>query len=542
MKQAIYILVALVGLGLARVSLAERNAPVTFTMQPLEPGQMDDRVRFQPGAGGKWSGSCEGVVEETWSGISYYSPSNCSGDYQTRASSVGARPGFRFDKFFLFRSLINNRQMNIMSSSGNCPSSSQTYNFLLLRGRNKDDYESTAFPKMDYSQNTTFSGGTFTYDSSDITGVSRFSLQSLSPVSNSANAFSYMPVSTSCASGVLTQKSSDFTDMPLGKYPSWVFGDFLAVSVEGGTNPIMTVAVPQSALSTASSFWADKNKNVYTGLMTHFTKRGEQEQKNIYLTPSDENGRVFSLSEASGTGALNDTRLRASLGSINCSTLNSPSAGFCSGTLAFTGSANTGKAVCLFSFSNNGKDLLFCAAQSPLDNSRLITFLAGTSAVTKLEVQASPLHLTANQSSGTVNITVTNLTSRPALSLNPDALGAGERLSAPFSAISNSNLTGSFINPGGFVTGNTCGTYLPAYSTCQIQIAYAPSTPRLDKQTFRLPYEKSSSTLVNATTPLLGSRGLSSLTVTAPSLSVGGTSQAQVIANFSNGETQDVSA
>ncbi|NDC24405.1 MAG: hypothetical protein EBZ49_09800 [Proteobacteria bacterium] len=33
---------------------------------------------------------------------------------------------------------------------------------------------------------------------------------------------------------------------------------------------------------------------------------------------------------------------------------------------------------------------------------------------------------------------------------------------------------------------------------------------------------------------------MSSLTVTAPSLSVGGASQAQVIANFSNGETQDI--
>ncbi|NBX92704.1 MAG: hypothetical protein EBQ85_05665, partial [Proteobacteria bacterium] len=509
MKQAIYILVALAGLGLARLSLAERNAPVTFTMHPLEPGQIDTGVRFQPGAGGKWSGACDGAVEETWSGISYYTPSNCTGDYQTKASFVGARPGFRFDKFFLFRSLINDRQMNIMSSGGNCPSSSQTYNYLLLRGRNKDDYGTASFPAMNYSLTTTFSGGTFTYDSSNLTGVSRFSLQSLSPVLSSEDAFSYEPVSATCASGALTQKSSDFTDMPLGKYPSWTFGDSLAVSIEGGTNPIMTVAVPQSALSNQISFWANKNKNVYTGLMTHFTGRGQQEQKNIYLTPSDATGRVFSLSEASGTGALNDTRLRASRGSLDCSTLNSPAAGFCSGTLSFVGSSQTGHAVCLFSFNNNSKDLLFCAAQSPIDKSRLITFLAGTSAVTKLEVQASPLHLSANQSSGTVNLTVTNLTSRPAPALNPDALGEGYRLSPPFATLTNSSLSGSF-NSGGFITGSTCGTYLPAYSTCQIQIAYTPSTLQLDRQTFRLPYEKSSNTLVNATTPLLGSRGLSS--------------------------------
>ncbi|NBW98562.1 hypothetical protein EBR03_03220, partial [bacterium] len=470
MKHTIYILIAFLGWGTARVSLAEKNAPVSFTMQSLEPGQSDNAVRYETGAGGKWSGSCEGGVEETWSGISYYSPSNCTGDYQTKASFVGARPGFRFDKFFLFRALINSRQMNIMSSGGNCPSSSQTYNFLLLRGRNKDDYGTASFPAMNYSLDTTFSGGTFTYDSSNITGVSRFSLQSLSPVSNSANAFSYVPVSSStCALGVLTQKSSDFTDMPLGKYPSWTFGDSLAVSIEGGTNPIMTVAVPQSALSTASSFWADKNKNVYTGLMSNFTGRGSQEQKNIYLTPSDSTGRVFSLSEASGTGALNNVNQRASRGSLNCSNLNSPSPGFCSGTLAFTGSPGTGNAVCLFSFDNNDKDLLFCAAQSPSDNSRLITFLAGTSAVTKLEVQASPLHLSANQSSGTVNITVTNLTSRPARTINPDSLTGGQRLLAPFTPLTNESLTGTF-NPGGFITGNTCATFLPPYSTCTIQI------------------------------------------------------------------------
>ena len=159
MKHAIYILIAFLGWGPARVSLAEKNAPVTFRMQSLEPGQSDSAIEFETGAGGKWSGSCRGSVEETWSGISYYTPSNCTGDYQTKASFVGARPGFRFDKFFLFRSLINSRQMNIMSSGGNCPSSSQTYNYLLLRGRNKDDYGTASFPAMNYSLDTTFSGG-----------------------------------------------------------------------------------------------------------------------------------------------------------------------------------------------------------------------------------------------------------------------------------------------------------------------------------------------------------------------------------------------
>jgi DNA-binding beta-propeller fold protein YncE len=395
---------------------------------------------------------------------------------------------------------------------------------------------------MNYSSTSTFAAGTFTYDSSDITGVSRFSLESLSPVLSSENAFSYVPVSSStCALGVLTQKSSDFTDMPLGKYPSWTFGDSLAVSIEGGTNPIMTVAVPQSALSNESSFWANKNKNVYTGLMSHFTKRGEQEQKNIYLTPSDSTGRVFSLSEASGTGALNDTSLRASLGSINCSTLNSPSPGFCSGTLAFTGSPGTGNAVCLFSFDNTDKDLLFCAAQSPSDNSRLITFLAGTSAVTKLEVAASPLHLNANQSSGTVNITVTNLTSRPARTINPDSLTGGERLLAPFTPLTNESLTGTF-NPGGFITGNTCATFLPPYSTCTIQITYAPSAQQVDKQVFRLPYDKKQSVFQNASTQILASRGLSSLTLVAPDFTVGSAASAQVIATYANEQTQDVTA
>lgn len=528
-----FILMLVFGLVGGSAASWGRDAKANFTMQNLEPGQADGAVSFQP-VGGRYTGGCSGTVEETWGGITYYNPSSCTGTYQTYASRVGARAGFRFDSFLMMRSLLSVRQFTIVRSSGNCPGALTNYNYLMLRGRSKQDFVGA----MDFTAASTWVGGTFSYSNSSLSGISRFSLANLSAVSQSTNGFAYGSLNSGCASGEWSSVTSDMNDAPFSEYAAWLFGSNLAVSVSSGGNPVVTVAVPVNTLSTTSSFWQGKNTSVYSGLMTYFTGRNTQNQKNVYFI-SDSTGKSFNISEAS---SLSDTTQRATLGTLSCGTVNSPSNGFCSGTLAFASNPSaTGNAVCLFSFNTGGKDLLFCAAQNPSDTTQLITFLGGTSAVSKLSVAANPLHLLPIQSSGNVLVTVTNLTARPVSTLSPDLLTLGERLATPFTTLQNTHLNG-VLGSGGFLTGSTCGTSLPAYSSCTIQVGYSPATYRLDKQTFRLPYDKSSASMVNATTTLLASRGLSSLTVSAADFTYGSSSQATVTATFADGSTQDVTA
>lgn len=537
MKRAFYNLIALWVMGWGSSFALARDAKVNFTMQNLEPGQADSSVSFSPN-GGRFTGSCAGSVEETWSGITYYTPSNCSGTYSTYASRVGARPGFRFDSFFMFRSLINDRQISVVNSGGNCPGTSTTYNYLLLRGRNSNDFVGA----MDFSSASTWAGGTLTYDNNAITGVNRFSLEGSTAISQATNGYAYQTISSNCASGAWNSQTSDFDDAPLGDFVTWLFGTNLAVSISDGSNPIMTVAVPQIPLSSDNTYWQKRNKNVYMGLMTAFTGRRTQDQNNIYFIP-DSTGKVFSLSQASGTGSLNNISMRASFGTLDCSTLNSPANGFCSGTLSLVGSAQTGKAVCLFSFDTQNKDLIFCAMQNPMNKSQLITYFGGTSNISQLQVSATPVHLTQNQTSGTSTVTVTNLTSRPVTSINFDGLAADLKLAPPFTALTNSeSLTGN-LGAGGFISGSTCGSFIPAFSSCALQVAYAPASLRVDKQTFRLPYEKSANNIVNATGPVIGSRGLVSISISAnPTYSVGDAGSVSTIATYADGTTQDISS
>lgn len=534
--QTTWLTVTAIALGAVCVPQAQaKNSRANVSVRDLEPGETDSAVNFTP-RGGTFTGGCSGTVRETWSGITYYTPASCSGTYS--AGQVGARSGFRFDNFFVLRSLLHQRQLSVVRSGGNCPSSNTTYNYLLMRGRSKED-----FGGQDFSSNSTWVGGVFNFGPSGFSGVSRFSLNNLNPVTQSQDSFGYQPLNGNCSSGEWAGETTDFGDAPLGDYTSWLFGDSVALIMGDSGNPFVAVAVPQVATN-PQTIAQTKASNVYTGLMTYFNGANAQLQKNAYFT-ADPTGLVFSISEASGSDqtSLDDTSQRASLGTLSCDNDNDPINGFCQGTLAFTATPSvTGKAACLFSFNNKGKDLVFCAAQRPDDNSRLITFMGGTSGISKLQVSAAPLHLSQNTSSGNALVTLTNLTSKPISTLNPDALASNAKLAAPFTALQNSQLSGN-LGTTGFVTGSSCGTFLPAFSSCVVSVTYAPSSLRVDKQTLRMPYDNNGSgNLVNATTDILASRGLSSISVSAPAFTSGSSSQATVTATFANGTTQDVTS
>jgi hypothetical protein len=246
----------------------------------------------------------------------------------------------------------------------------------------------------------------------------------------------------------------------------------------------------------------------------------------VYLIP-DATGQVFTISEGS---SVSNTSLRTAWGSLNCNTLNSPVTGFCKGTLSVQGVSGTGNAACLFSLGTNSKDLIFCSAQNPSDKRSSITIMAGTSARSVLALSASFLGLPAGTGNGTIPVTVQNLTARPI-----STLSLSTAPSLPFSQ--PGSLAGSVTAP--FSSGGACGTTLPAFSSCIINVSYSPSTQQANGDTFRLAYDNGVST-PNATVSLLASRGLSSIAVTAPSFAPGSTGQATVTATFANGSTQDI--
>ena len=250
-----FILIAVLGLLGGSSGAWGRDAKASFTMQNLEPGQMDSAVSFQP-IGGRYTGGCGGTVEETWGGITTYNPASCTGTYLTYSSRLGTRTGFRFDSFLMMRSLLSVRQFTIVRSSGNCPGALTNYNYLILRGRSKNDFVSP----MDFSSASTWAGGTFTYNNSSITGISRFSLAGLSAVAQSADGFSYQSLSSTCASGEWASETTDMNDAPFSEYAAWQFGNTLAISISNGGNPVVTVAAPVNTLSTVTSFCRARTK------------------------------------------------------------------------------------------------------------------------------------------------------------------------------------------------------------------------------------------------------------------------------------------
>lgn len=505
------------------------DVKASLTMPDLSPGT-NGSFSLSPLTSGS-SGSCNGTVTENLSGVTSIVPDNCSGRYEGKAGVV--RHGFRFSSFHLFRSILNQNQMVVVNSSPSCPATAVTYNYLMVRTRGYNDYVGP----FDASSSSAWAGGVIQYDSLAVvpaSGVSRFSLETMALDTTAYGMEGFKGESCSNGEWKTDARSYSNANRPLDSFNTWMFGNNLAVVRSVGGNPVVAVAVPQASLSPATM--AEKSANVFSGLLSAYNGRGQQTQKVIYLVPNS-TGSLFDLHEAS---SLTNTASKTSLGTLDCSQLNSPAPGFCSGTLTMNSASGSGKVACLFSYGNQGKDLMFCSAQAPNVNSSLhkksaLTIVAGTSSRSLLAITApSGLHLGAGTTSGTLDVTVTNLTSRAVPSLN-----LTNTLTAPFSepaSLSGNTASGTFQSLG------SCGTSLPAFSSCTIPITYSPLAQQANGALFRLSYDNGVSN-PNATANLIGSRGLVAISVSSnPTYTVGGQGTVSTVATYANGSVQDISS
>jgi uncharacterized delta-60 repeat protein len=509
--------------------LFAEDVKASLSMPDLSPGT-NGSFTLSPLTSGT-NGTCSGTVTENFSGVTSIVPDNCSGRYEGKAGVT--RHGFRFSSFHLFRSVLNQNQMVVVNSAPSCPSNAVTYNYLMVRTRSYNDYVAP----FDASSITAWMGGVIQYDPLATTiasGVSRFSLESMAQDTTAYGMDGFKGEGCSSGEWKTDSRSYSSSNRPLDNFNTWMFGNNLAVVRSVGGNPIVAVAVPQASLSVATM--ASKSTNVFSGLFSGFNGRGQQTQKVIYLVPSS-SGTTFDLHEAN---SLTNTSSKTAIGTLDCSEVNNPAPGFCSGTLTMNAVSGTGKAACLFSYGNQGKDLMFCTAQAPnvdpsLHKKSTITIISGTSSRSLLAITApTGLHLSAGSTSGTLNVTVTNLTSRaiPSLSLT-------NTLTAPF--VEPTNLIGNTASAV-FQSFGDCGTSLPAFSSCTIPITYSPSTQQANGALFRLSYDNGVST-PNATANLIGSRGLVSISVSSnPSYTVGGQGTVATVATYANGSVQDISS
>lgn len=416
---------------------------------------------------------CDGTLQETFAGVTKFTTSYCKGRYAGKASST--RYGIRFDTFHAFRSILNENQLVLVNSNAGCTSGdccptggSKTYNWLLVRARPFDNYSSP----MDMSLDTTYVGGTITYDHSQTvkwSGSSKFSLNALdaeTKTNSSAYGARLFGTSTCSAGEFKASAVTDFTaaNRPLGNYGYWLFGKNVAFYRQVSADPVIAVAFPRPAQSLSSSgVMASKNKQVFTGNYTGFTTRGVQVQRNVMLIP-DVAGTTFTISEVADPSNPFSV---STLGTLACTNLDEPSQGFCRGTLTLTAVPGfSGKATCMMAYDIGNRDLVFCSAQNPSADSNhqraLVTIAAVSSHKSVLAMTASPVHLDANTSSGQMCATVENMTSRAV-----DTLTLTGNLSGDFSAVS---LSGSVTAPFSGLTGSVsaCGTSLPAFSKCKL--------------------------------------------------------------------------
>jgi len=495
---------------------------------------------------------CAGTIESTYSGITHFSTSYCKGRYNG-LSSV-ARQGFGFDTFYLFRSILNNRQVVVVNSNAGCtnnnccPASSRNYNWLTVRGLSPDDYRAP----MDVSLDSTWIGGKIDYDPANLSNQwssnYRFSLSRMgqTPRANTDAYGAKLFGSSTCSggefkadnlvrsnSGVVTFSTDN---RPLGNYGYWLFGKSLAIYRQATGDPRISVAVPAPASSTLASDLLSRNKMVFSGLMSFFKSRTEQVQKNIFLVP-DSLGTTFSIKEAS---SLSNPQSNSSLGTLACTNTDYPSNGFCYGSLTLSDvPGSSGKAVCLLTFGISQKDLIFCSAQTPatdstLDKRYLATIFAGSSHKSVVEFTSTPLHIASNgATTGNVCATLENKTSRSISSLSKITNFSGNFSGGSLSG----NLTTPFSYDGSVAT---CGSALPAFSRCKICATYTNTDLGVHAHNLQVGYDASSEANSTKSVTLVGSRGVTAVELANPKVTVGKTPSKRV--RLSDNSIQNVDA
>ncbi len=518
--------IAIVGALLSPLTFAETQNSISLTVPSFTPGTSGAFSSTQV-SGSAAAGS--GTVTYTYAGPVQIAMTSGTGRYASLGSIT--RMGVAYDSFILFQSFISNNYLTVSSSNSSCPSATD-YTWLGIRYRtpelvrNPNNMTSTTF----------YPGGTISYNPAAgtlFTGTNYFDMNGPTLISNPTYGFNGLS-GASCSSGAMKLQATG-TDYPMLQYGSVYFGNHGFVFTDYTGNPEVIVGLPKQTLTT--NMMSGLANDVFSGRQIFYSSYTTQEQKNIYFVP-DASGTTFTIKQATD---LTDTTQQSTIGTLACTSLNTPTDGFCSGTLSLVGVTGTGKAVCHF-YTGSEEHVVACSAQYPSNKPYPISFILSTPKQSLLTVALSGAAQTANTSStATVTATLTNRTGRPITSMaNPSA-------STSCPGTQDRALCAPFTNAGAFggssSTGGACGTTLAGYGTCTVTLTYTPSAIGSTLQTYRVAYNNGTGT-VNATAKLVGSAALTSIAVTPTTATYlpGGTQQMTATATYSDASTQDVTS
>lgn len=513
-RRALHFIALLWCVGFVSTSVAEVQTSLSMTVPALVIGNTGAYSATQTTG---TTGTSSGTVMHSYSGVMNFTQTSSTGRFTPFDGA--SRFGIGFDTMQIFQSFITPNYFTILNSGTSCPASGN-YSWIMLRLRTTDAPRDA----MSVSSAATNIGGTFSYTSgtSLFTGTNYFNLTG--PTLTASPTYGISALSgVACASGANkgTRSGSSSWD------PNWYiyYGARSIMMVSSHGNPEVVMAVPRAALT---GTMATLSNFVFTGIYTYYQNATTQVQKNIYLVPNAA-GTTFTLREVT---SLTDPSQYNNLGTLTCTSLDSPTTSFCSGTLALAGVSGTGNAVCLVS-QNSTENVIGCTAQYPGATSNPVTIVAKTvnQALLQVTVPATAVGVASIGNFTTLTATVRNLSSRHIPSIgNPSVVA--DRIAAPWSN------TGSFGGGQG-----TCGTTLAAYSTCTFPVRYTANAIGAQSTTLRVLYNNGVTTPY-ATATLIGTTGLVSMAVTpaAGNQNIGTTGQLTATATYSNSSTQNVSS
>jgi hypothetical protein len=501
-------------LGLTFAARAEVQTTLTMSVPSLTMGTSGAFTSTQ--ASGP-AGTNAGTVLHSYAGVERFTQTSSTGRF-TPYDGV-TRYGIGFDTLQVFQSFISQNYFTLLNSGSACPANG-TYNWIMIRLRTPD---ATSGP-MNANSTTLTVGGTFTYtaSTSTFTGTKYFNLNGPSLIASPNYGITGYSGAT-CASGANKAQSTGVSPFDAFMYVYYGANSIGIVTANG--NPEVIIATPQQTLTGNMTPLADY---VFTGIYTYFTSKNTSTNANIYLFP-DAAGTTYTIKQAT---SLTDPTQNSTFGTLTCTSLDSPTTGFCSGTLTLQGVAGTGKVVCMVS-QQSTENLMMCTGQYPNAVTYPITIMAKTVNQAVLQVSIAPSAVFSVTNVGnnvSQTATVQNLSSRYVPSIGDP--GGGLDLTSPWS------------NTNAYAGAGTCGTTLKAYASCTFPVKLTSVAIGTDSaSTLRVKYTSGVGT-PNATVPLVGVTGLSSIAVTPGSgnQNNGGTTAMTATATYSNGATQDISS
>ena len=459
-----------------------------------------------------------GTMVNPYAGVIQYVLSNGTGRF---SSLSGTTYGIQIDTFEIFRSFLNNIYYSMLSSGTTCPASSTTYDWLMFRMRSPDAPRSA----MVANSTSTFVGGTLNYNPSSTPVFS--STTSFDMVGPNVYSTSYSYDNSSfgaCSSG--SMKAVPSGTVPADTYAQFFFGNSFAVEAGSGGNPTMSILMPQQTLT--STTMSNLANNVLSGLFTIFSSKSAQTQQNLYVVPNAA-GTTFTLNTINN---FSDPTQYTNYGTLTCTSLNSPAAGFCQGTLSLVGVTGTSNAICEVG-STSIQTMLSCVfdmPNAPTEGGTLIATQSNQSLVS-VSVPSTIPNVTVGGST-TIIATIQNLTGAY-ISTMSDPSSPSLKLTPPFS------------DPGAYTVSNggTCLGTLKGYASCTVNLTFAPTSAGTTLENFRVAYNNNVTT-VNGTAGVTAAAGLTSIVVTPNTayLAQGSTQQYTATGHYSDGSTQNLTS